>query len=322
MIVTLTLNPSLDRTIEVGRADPRRGHPRRRRPPRPRRQGRQRLPGAAGQRGRRRVAVLPVGGDEGGQLVRLLQAEGVDVVAVPIAGRTRSNVTLAEPDGTVTKINEPGTALSARRARRDRRRACSAPRPARRLGGRLRQPPARGRPTTSTPGCAAGFAGAGIQRRRRHQRPGPARPRWPRARPGQAQPGGARRGRRRASLSLGDVVEAAQSLRAAGRRHRAGQPRRRRRRPGRGRRRRSRRGARWPSRAAPSAPATPCWPGSSPPGPRGERRARRGLAWGAAAVRLPGSRMPGPDDIRRDHVRVRPRPIRTCPTAVRPADRA
>src|SRR5262249_56333286 len=31
---------------------------------------------------------------------------------VPIAGRTRSNLTLAEPDGTVTKINEPGPMLA------------------------------------------------------------------------------------------------------------------------------------------------------------------------------------------------------------------
>jgi 1-phosphofructokinase len=28
------------------------------------------------------------------------------------------------------------------------------------------------------------------------------------------------------------------------------------------------------------------------------------LAWGAAAVRLPGSRMPGPDDVDRSSVRV------------------
>jgi 1-phosphofructokinase len=58
-------------------------------------------------------AVLPVGGPEGDQLVRLLRAEGVDVVAVRIPGGTRSNITLAEPDGTITKINEPGPTLSA-----------------------------------------------------------------------------------------------------------------------------------------------------------------------------------------------------------------
>jgi Phosphoenolpyruvate-dependent sugar phosphotransferase system, EIIA 2/pfkB family carbohydrate kinase len=58
-------------------------------------------------------AVLPCGADEGIQLVGLLRAAGVDVRAVPIAGRTRSNITLAEPDGTVTKVNEPGPTLSA-----------------------------------------------------------------------------------------------------------------------------------------------------------------------------------------------------------------
>ena len=86
-------------------------------------------------------AVLPVGGPEGDQLVRLLRAEGVDVVAVRIPGGTRSNITLAEPDGTITKINEPGPTLSARRARRDHRRGSGSHR-GRRLGGRVRQPPA------------------------------------------------------------------------------------------------------------------------------------------------------------------------------------
>ena len=33
--------------------------------------------------------------------------------AVPVSGRTRSNITIAEADGTVTKLNEPGSGLSA-----------------------------------------------------------------------------------------------------------------------------------------------------------------------------------------------------------------
>ena len=32
---------------------------------------------------------------------------------VPLAGRTRSNITVSESDGTVTKLNEPGSGLSA-----------------------------------------------------------------------------------------------------------------------------------------------------------------------------------------------------------------
>lgn len=112
MIVTLTLNPSLDRAVEVERLVP--GTVIRATPARL-------DPGGKGVNVSRALlaasipsrAVLPVGGPEGDQLVRLLRAEGVDVVAVPVAGDTRSNITLAEPDGAITKINEPGPTLSA-----------------------------------------------------------------------------------------------------------------------------------------------------------------------------------------------------------------
>jgi 1-phosphofructokinase len=43
-------------------------------------------------------------------------------------------------------------------------------------------------------------------------------------------------------------------------------------------------------------------------GARGAPALAEGLAWGAAAVRLPASRMPRPDDIRRDIVRIDARP--------------
>lgn len=112
MIVTLTLNPSLDRSIEVGKlvvGDVNRAT------------SAHLDPGGKGVNVSRALlangvasrAVVPCGGDEGGQLIRLLVAEGVDVRAVPIAGNTRSNITLTEPDGTTTKINEPGPRLSA-----------------------------------------------------------------------------------------------------------------------------------------------------------------------------------------------------------------
>ena len=39
-------------------------------------------------------------------------------------------------------------------------------------------------------------------------------------------------------------------------------------------------------------------------GARGEAALVEALAWATAAVGLPGSRMPSPGDIRRDHVRV------------------
>jgi 1-phosphofructokinase len=110
VIVTLTLNPSLDRAIEVEALE--RGAV-------IRAASASLDPGGKGVNVSRALlgngiastAVVPCGGDEGEQLVRLLRAEGVEVHAVPIAGPTRSNITIAEPDGTVTKINEPGAPL-------------------------------------------------------------------------------------------------------------------------------------------------------------------------------------------------------------------
>ncbi|MEU8382390.1 1-phosphofructokinase [Streptosporangium sp. NPDC048865] len=111
MIVTLTLNPSLDRTIEVGSLT--RGAV-------IRAAAAHLDPGGKGVNVSRALlanqvrscAVVPFGGDEGRRLVTLLAAEGIEMITVPVGGATRSNVALAEPDGTVTKINEPGTALT------------------------------------------------------------------------------------------------------------------------------------------------------------------------------------------------------------------
>jgi 1-phosphofructokinase len=57
------------------------------------------------------IAVLPVGGSVGAQLLTMLRAADVAHVTVPIAGDIRSNISLVEPDGTVTKVNEAGPAL-------------------------------------------------------------------------------------------------------------------------------------------------------------------------------------------------------------------
>lgn len=111
MIVTLTLNPSLDRTIEVDAyalGDV------------VRTTGGALEPGGKGVNvtralllnGVRSRAVVTHGQDEGRRLVDALDGAGVDVVAVAVHGRTRSNVTVAEPDGRVTKFNEDGPALS------------------------------------------------------------------------------------------------------------------------------------------------------------------------------------------------------------------
>ncbi len=111
MILTVTLNPSLDRTIEVESLVPGAVN----------RALRTRLdPGGKGvnvtrallANGHASRAVVPLGGPDGAELAVLLEAEEVDVTAVPVAGSTRSNVTVAEADGTVTKLNEPGASLS------------------------------------------------------------------------------------------------------------------------------------------------------------------------------------------------------------------
>ena len=112
MIVTVTFNPSLDRTMafqslqrgEVQRAD-----------------STIEDPGGKGvnvtrfltAHGTASVAVLPAGGPMGHALTSALDEAGIPYRAVPIAGRTRANVAVVEPDGTTTKLNEAGPVLTA-----------------------------------------------------------------------------------------------------------------------------------------------------------------------------------------------------------------
>ncbi|MBZ4015916.1 1-phosphofructokinase [Streptomyces purpurogeneiscleroticus] len=112
MILTVTPNPSLDRTYEVPALE--RGAVLR--------AGADRVdPGGKGVNvsravaaaGHETLAVLPVGGPAGQALANLLVAEGIEVAPVPVAGATRSNIAVAEPDGTLTKINAAGPELSA-----------------------------------------------------------------------------------------------------------------------------------------------------------------------------------------------------------------
>jgi 1-phosphofructokinase len=111
MILTLTLNPSLDRTIEI---------PALVRGEMVRASATRLDPGGKGVNVARALAahklptcaVIPRGGPEGRQLTELLEEEGIDVCAVPVTAHTRSNVSLVEPDGSVTKINEPGGELA------------------------------------------------------------------------------------------------------------------------------------------------------------------------------------------------------------------
>ena len=111
MIVTVTPNPSLDRTVEIDALE--RGGVLRAR----------RASVEAGGKGVNisralaanaipTLAVLPSGGFEGAQLTGLLATPEVEVVLVRIAGAVRANISIVEPDGTVTKINEPGPELT------------------------------------------------------------------------------------------------------------------------------------------------------------------------------------------------------------------
>lgn len=112
MIVTLTANPSLDRTIELADHLVRGGV--------------QRATAASEQPGGKGVnvsrallasgidtlAVLP--GDAADPMVVALRAAGIPTATLGIDGRVRSNITITEPDGTTTKVNEPGPTLSSR----------------------------------------------------------------------------------------------------------------------------------------------------------------------------------------------------------------
>jgi 1-phosphofructokinase len=112
MIITVTLNPSLDRTLIVQqltrgavlRADAAREDP----------GGKGvNVARALAANGEQPCAVFPAGGAIGRALVGALRDGGVDVEPVAIDGATRANVTIAEADGTTTKLNEPGPYLTA-----------------------------------------------------------------------------------------------------------------------------------------------------------------------------------------------------------------
>ena len=112
MIVTVTLNPSLDRTLEVDSFE--RGAILRTSEPTLEAGGKGvNVTRSLAANGVDSVAVLPVGGSEGAELTSLLDAAAVAARFVPVSGRTRSNITVAEADGTITKLNEPGSALTA-----------------------------------------------------------------------------------------------------------------------------------------------------------------------------------------------------------------
>ncbi|SDZ42573.1 1-phosphofructokinase [Micromonospora pattaloongensis] len=110
MIITLTPNPSVDRTVfidELPRGTVIRSSRSRSEP------SGKGVNVALALRAHHHdvVAVLPVGGSVGTQLVEMLRDADVAHLTVPIAGDVRSNISLVEPDGTVTKVNERGPEL-------------------------------------------------------------------------------------------------------------------------------------------------------------------------------------------------------------------
>ncbi|GAB3406775.1 1-phosphofructokinase [Schumannella luteola] len=112
MIVTLTINPSLDRTVTLDRLEP--GRVLRTSAPvlEPGGKG-VNVTRALAANGHASIAVVPVAGAEGSELGRLLDAAGVDGRYVAVSGRTRSNLSIVGGDGIVTKLNEPGSPLDA-----------------------------------------------------------------------------------------------------------------------------------------------------------------------------------------------------------------
>lgn len=115
-ILTVTANPSVDRTLELP-APLTRGGVQRARAVRAE-------PGGKGVNVSRVVAeagistraILPA--RAGDPLLTALDGVALPYLAFPIDGEVRSNITVADPDGTTTKINAPGHALDAAQAGR------------------------------------------------------------------------------------------------------------------------------------------------------------------------------------------------------------
>lgn len=300
MIVTLTLNPSLDRTLEVpvlARGEVLRAP------------SAHLDPGGKGVNVARALlangvgsrAVIPCGGAEGEQLALLLAEEQVPAITVPIAARTRSNITLVEADGTVTKVNEPGAPLTVAEfhAVAESVLGCAGTADWVVLCGSL--PPQV--PVEVYAGFTAQLAAAGI--RVAVDTSGPALMSAVAAGPQLIKPN-------RDELAeavgaplhdLDDVIDAARSLRALG----AGAVLA------------SlgadgallvdddgvllARGAAVETRSTVGA-GDALLAGFLAGGARGEKALIEAVAWGGAAVGLPGSRMPGPGDISRDGIQI------------------
>ena len=299
MIVTVTPNPSLDRTVEVDALV---------------RGGVLRATKANVEAGGKGVnisralaandvptlAVLPSGGFEGAQLTGLL-APGVEVVLVQVAGAVRANISIVEPDGTVTKVNEPGPQLTDAELEALIRATVHAAMGAEWLAASGSLPP--GTPpdfyahliellTASTCRIAIDSSGDPLLRAL-PWRPDVIKPN----REELAEAAG------RLILTLGDAVDAAERLQEKGPRSVLASL--------------GADGAVLVDRSgalhgeAPVATTLSAvgagdalLAGFLAGGGSGRQALATGLAWGAAAASLPGSRMPGPSDLRHSSVQI------------------
>ncbi|HLT84389.1 MAG TPA: hexose kinase [Phototrophicaceae bacterium] len=112
MILTLTANPSVDRTVTLT-GPLQRGAVLRAASMTSQAGGKGvNISRAAVSAGLPTVAVLPAAPDD--PFVAELRAAGIDCRALEPAGPVRVNLTISEPDGTTTKLNNPGAAVEQR----------------------------------------------------------------------------------------------------------------------------------------------------------------------------------------------------------------
>lgn len=300
MVVTVTPNPSLDRTLEVEALD--RGEV-------VRAQAVHLDPGGKGVNVSRALvanghpsrAVLPLGGFEGEQLASLLQELGIEVAPVRIADSIRSNVTVVEPDGAVTKLNAPGPSLTDSEVEALLERTVAASQGAGWVAGCGRLPP--GTPDDLYARLVSAVRRAGV--RVAVDTSGAALGSVLAAGPDLLKPNETELSEAVGSVleTLGDVVAAADKLRSRGVRavlvslgpngavlvDDAGAVH-------------GENGVVVPRSTVGAGDALLA--GFLAAGGEGPEAVAEGVAWGAAACVLPGTAMPGPADLRREEVRV------------------
>jgi 1-phosphofructokinase len=302
VIVTVTFNPSVDRTIGIDEL--RRGEVLRATSSRVDAGGKGiNVARALAVHGVKSCAVVAIGGAEGQQLADLLSGVGVDVIPVPIAGAIRSNVTVVEPDGTTTKLNEPGARLTTDEVSAIVDAAVDAALGADWLVASGSLPP--GVPATVYADLVARLAGTGT--RVAVDTSGDALAASLPAGPRLVKPNDEELAEcvGRPLHTLGDVVRACRALRARG----AGEVL-------------ASLGAAGAvlvdgegvahAHARATAPVSSVGAGDAllagflAAGGEGTDALIEAVAWGTAAVSLPGSRMPGPADLRRADVVLEP----------------